>query len=89
MPLVFQWQTELLLTSIKAVLLCMQASKYIGACTQIILLIDFKGGAKYNSTTRGYSSDPNISAVTEYDALDELLQQYQSEPSSPSAVCIV
>ncbi|KAK9858874.1 hypothetical protein WJX84_003329 [Apatococcus fuscideae] len=56
-----------------------KASKYVGACTQIILLIDFKGGARYNSTSRGYSSDPSISALTEYDALDELLQQYQSE----------
>ncbi len=57
----------------------MQASKYVGACTQIILLIDFKGGAKFNASTGGYSSDPAISAVTEYDALDELLQQYQSK----------
>ena len=65
----------------------MQASKYVGACTQIILLIDFKGGAKYNSTTQGYSSDPSISAVTEYDALDELLQQYQSKatPAVPAS----
>ena len=56
-----------------------QASLYAGTCTQIILLIDFKGGAAYNSSSDGYSADDSITPLEQYAALDDLLHQYQGD----------
>lgn len=55
----------------------LQASRYISACTQIILLIDFKGGAAYNATSQRFTSDDSVTPLEQFAALDELLRHYQ------------